>query len=351
MKSRNKYLTLIISVSLLAGACKPEEKKIEEEKVFLPLVKLESAENKTFIHKIIVQGNVETEKDVLLNAEMGGLITNIHVKSGQKVNAGQILVTLDGSMLSSSSDELKTQLEYAEYILKKQEELKNRGVGSDFDYKTALNQVNSIKSKINSLNVQRGKMVVKAPFSGMIDVIYAKQGQMAGPQAPLLRLVNNETIDITASISEKHLSKVKIGTAMDVTFPNFNDTVLRLKVTNIGNYIEPTNRTFRVISTLKNNKIFLPNMLAEISITDFEAANATVIPSGSIMKSQDDRAFVFVAVAHGKDQYKVEKVWVDVIEKHNGETMIANNPKIKEGSLIVVEGARGITEKDIVRSK
>jgi RND family efflux transporter MFP subunit len=332
------------------GSCATEETKKEEEN-FLPLVKLEEAKITSFEHKISVQGNVETEKDVLLNSEMGGLVTAVHVKSGERVTSGQVLVTLDGSMLSSSAEEIKTQMEYAQYMLDKQEELKRRGVGSDFDYKTALNQVNALKSKMNSLNVQRGKMQIKAPFSGVIDLVYAKQGQMTGPQAPLVRLVNNQSVDITASISEKHLSKVKVGTEMQVTFPNFIDTTVNLKITNVGNYIEPTNRTFRIISTINNNKTFLPNMLARVNITDLKVDNGLVIPSKSIMKAQDNSEYIFIAEKKGQNEFTVKKVIVQVIDRYNGEALIEKNNLIKDGTKVIVEGGRGITEKDIVRSK
>jgi membrane fusion protein (multidrug efflux system) len=346
---------IIVLTTILTGitlvSCAPKDEQKSEEVVYLPLVKLEQAHKQTFVHKIEVQGNVETDKDVLLNAEMGGLITQINVKAGDKVNAGQVIAVLDGAMLSSNAEEIKTQLDYAEYMLAKQEELKKRGVGSEFDYKTALNQVNSLKSRLNSLNVQRGKMQIKAPFTGTIDKVFGKVGQMAGPQAPLARLVNNNQVDITTEISEKHFSKIKIGTEMDVHFPNFRDTNIVLKVTQIGNYIEPTNRTFRVMSTIQNNKDLLPNMLAKISITDLNVPNATVIPSKAVMKSQDNKDFVYVATSKGSKEFTVKKVYVKVLEKYNDEAMIAHNSGINEGTLIVVEGAKGITEKDIVRSK
>jgi membrane fusion protein, multidrug efflux system len=350
MRSTIIVQSSVIITALLLGSCAPEE-TVTKEETYLPLVKLETAKVEAFEHKISVQGNVETEKDALLNSEMGGLVTAVHVKSGERVTSGQVLVTLDASMLSSSAEEIRTQMEYAQYMLDKQEELKKRGVGSDFDYKTALNQVNALKSKMNSLNVQRGKMQIKAPFSGVIDLVYAKQGQMTGPQAPLVRLVNNQTVDITASISEKHLSKIAIGTDIEVSFPNFKDTTVYLKITNVGNYIEPTNRTFRIISTINNNKIFLPNMLARVNITDLRVENGLIIPSKSIMKAQDNSEYVFIASEKRKGQYSVKKVKVSVIERYNGKALINTTAQIKDGTQIIVEGARGITDKDIVRSK
>jgi RND family efflux transporter MFP subunit len=318
----------------------------------IPLVTLADVQTKTFVHKITVQGNVETDEDVLLNAEMGGTIMQVRVKEGQRVSQGQVLVTLDASILSSNMQELETQLQYAQYMLEKQEELKKRGVGSEFDYKTAKNQVDGLKSKMKSLGTQRGKSTIKAPFSGVIDKIYAKNGQLAGPQAPLMRLVNNKEVNFTADISEKHLRNIEVGTPLTVRFPNFKDTAVVTSITSVGNYIDPTNRTFRILSNLKNNKIFLPNMLAELEITDITAPNATVVPSKAVLKAQDNSDYVFVAKKDAKGNYTLSKVAVKVIEKFNGEAMIQLvNGTLKDGEKVVVDGARGITEQDIVRTK
>jgi RND family efflux transporter MFP subunit len=318
----------------------------------IPLVTLADVQTKTFVHKITVQGNVETDEDVLLNAEMGGTIMQVMVKEGQRVSQGQVLVTLDASILSSNMQELETQLQYAQYMLEKQEELKKRGVGSEFDYKTAKNQVDGLKSKMKSMGTQRGKSTIKAPFSGVIDKIYAKNGQLAGPQAPLMRLVNNKEVNFTADISEKHLRNIEVGTPLTVRFPNFKDTAVVTSITSVGNYIDPTNRTFRILSNLKNNKIFLPNMLAELEITDITAPNATVVPSKAVLKAQDNSDYVFVAKKDAKGNYTLSKVAVKVIEKFNGEAMIQLvNGTLNTGEKVVVDGARGITEQDIVRTK
>ncbi len=343
---------ILSAIMLLAlESCGANNDKSKEEKFYLPLVEIASAERKPFTHEITAQGNVESAQDILLSAELGGLINNIKVKSGDRVSAGQVLVVLDAAIVNSGIQEIETQLDYAEYMLLKQEELKNKGVGSEFDYQTALNGVNSLCSRLNTLKVQRGKLSIKAPFSGIIDVVFAKQGQLAVPQAPLLRLINILNVEITASISEKHLSRVKIGTPIQVTFPNFNNSVLDLKVNTVGNYIEPTNRTFRFAANVSGNKDLLPNMLAEVSITDFSVEDGLVIPSKSILKSQDNSDYVWVASPSKTGEFKVKKVVVASIQSQGSYTLIEENSEIKKGTKIIVEGARGITEKDQVRIK
>jgi len=349
MKATN---IIAISASILfLGACTPVEKETKEV-IKLPLVVVLPVEIKTFEHKISVQGTVEAEDDILLSAEMGGLITSIPVKEGQKVSKGQTLAILDASVLASNLYEMEAQLDQAKYMLGKQEELKKRGLGTEFDLTSAQSQVKSIEARMRSIRTQTGKSIIKAPFSGTIDKIFANNGGMAGPQSPILRLVNASTIDITADISEKHLAKLKIGTPIEVNFPNFTDTSLQLAVTYVGNYIEPTNRTFRIVSTVKGNSLILPNMLAELNITDTKVNNALVVPSTSILRSSDNQEFLYIAKKRKKDgNFDIQKVNVQVIESYDGDAYITSEAPLEAGQFVVTEGSRNITEKDIVRTK
>ena len=73
IKFKSAFILLLTGFFLLQSCSGSLEAK---EEVYLPLVKVLKAENKRFEHKIQVQGNVETDKDVMLNAEMGGTITS-----------------------------------------------------------------------------------------------------------------------------------------------------------------------------------------------------------------------------------------------------------------------------------
>lgn len=316
-----------------------------------PLVEFGSARIGKYTHKISVQGAVETDKDALINAETGGVIQKIHVKEGQKVAKGQTLVTLDAEILSSSINEVKTSLSFAEYMLDKQKQLMARGVGSEFELKQAENQVNSLRSKLETLSAQRKQAVVTAPFSGVVDRIFPKEGEIAGPQSPLVRLVNNNEVRITADISESHLTAVNIGTPIEVYVPTLKDT-FDMTVTAKANYIEPTNRTFRIQSSLKNNEYLLPNMVAELHITDMLLDSVMIVPTHAIQKTQQNESFLFVAKKAGDDTYSVERVYLTVISSFDGESAIQIvSGTIKDGDIVVSKGARGITEQDLIKEK
>lgn len=342
MKKQAIIYAFLAGSAFIIPACAPAEDKEKEDEKGTSVAKVEVAdvELTSFEHRIRVQGNVETDEDVMLTAEMGGLITSVKVKEGDEVRKGQIIATVDASVLNSNMQELKTQLEFAEYMLEKQEELNERGVGSEFELEQAKNQVNSLKASMASLGTQQGKAVIRAPFKGTIDQVYAVKGQMAGPSAPVVRLVNSNEVDITASISEKHFRNVKEGTEMLVEFPNYGDMSMTLKVETVGNYIEPTNRTFRIKTTIKDNKDLLPNMLAEISITDLSVENGIVIPAQAILIDQESNDYVYI-IDDSTDKMIAKKVIVEVIERYEGRALIKDG-SISSEQQVVVKGARGI---------
>ena len=112
---------------------------------------------------------------------------------------------LNNSYLGNMYDLCILFLVYLHYMYNKQKTLHEQGLGTEIEFEQAKNQKKSLESKLKTLQSQKGKTIVSAPFSGSIDQIFTHLGEMASPQAPLIRLVNNKNIRITANVSENHL--------------------------------------------------------------------------------------------------------------------------------------------------
>jgi len=347
---KSSIFGIIVFLAIGCSGSNEESDQIKKKNL-LPLVTVSKAQTKNYSHKISVQGNVETDKDILVNSEMSGIITAIHVGSGQYIEKGKLILSMDEALINANIAELTTQLDYSTYMLSKQEELVEQGLGIEIERKTAENQVNSLNSKLTTLKIQKSKMTVRAPFSGTIDQIYAKTGQVTAPQLPILRLVNNKKVEITASISEKHYKNIKIGSDMKVSFPNYDFEPLDLKVKSIGNFIEPTNRTFTIRAEINNNKELMPNMLAEVEITDLSVDSGMIISSKSILKNQNNEDYVWILKKKEDKTYNVQQVLIEIISSYNGEALIVSNNQIVNGTKVIEGGARGITNKDVVRIK
>ena len=313
------------------------------------VVTAENVQIKDFVHKIEVQGAVETDKNALINAEASGTIRQVHVKEGQKVSQGQALVTIDAAILSSQIQEIETQLELAVFMFEKQKKLMEEGVGTEIEFEQARANKNRLESSIKTMNSQQGKTVVRAPFSGTIDEVMVSLGEMAAPGVPLMRLVDNKDVKITASISENLLGKIKVGTPVDLNFPSLNDTIIQSTISSRGNFIDPTNRTFRIRIDVKKNTLLLPNLLAKVNLTDFSRKDALVINAESILQDTQNQFYVY-KIVETEAGTGVEKVFVNVVKKYKSEACVepVNAGALTGNDSVVVKGAKGITESDLV---
>lgn len=309
-------------------------------------------EKRDFQHKIELQGEVETDQNILINSEAAGVIRSIRVKEGRRVSKGQTLITIDAEILQNSIEEVETGLEMANYMYEKQLSLNEQGLGTEIELEQAKNQKKSLESSLKTLQSQKGKAIVRAPFSGVIDEIFTHVGEMASPQAPLIRLVNNKNVKIVASVSENYLGHVKIGTPVDIHFPNQPDKVITSNVSYLGNFIDPVNRTFRIHVKMDNNSTFLPNQLAKIKITDLNLDSALVVNTQAILQDTENNNYVYKMTAEdGQSMFKLKKVYVTIIKSYQNESAIT---AVTEGELtantrLVLAGGKGVTESDIVK--
>ncbi|MFK8039459.1 MAG: efflux RND transporter periplasmic adaptor subunit [Crocinitomicaceae bacterium] len=308
---------------------------------------------KNFQHKIELQGAVETDQNILINSEASGVIRKISVKEGQRVSRGQTLITIDAEILQNNIEELNTSLEMANYMYDKQMSLNEKGLGTEIELESAKNQKKSLESKLRTLQSQRGKSVVRAPFSGVIDEIFTNVGEMASPQAPLIRLVNNKNIKVTAGVSESYLGQVELGTPVDIYFPNQPDKTIASKVSYMGSFVDPVNRTFRIHVAMKNNTMFLPNQLAKIKITDLNIDSALVVNSQAILQDTDNNNYVYKMTSENgsKSMFRIQKVYVNLVKSYENESAIEplESGILTDESIIVLDGGKGVTDNDIVK--
>ena len=303
------------------------------------------AEEKIFNHYIEVQGVVKADKAIELRAEMGGTVTAVLIKQGQKVTKGQVLATLESSVIDNSVLQLKTQLDLATTTYERQARLWEQKIGSEIQFLQIKSQKEGLENSLNSLKAQARKMKIIAPFSGTIDQVFAKTGELISPQTPFLRLVNLDNVYIESEITETYLKSISKGTMALLSFSSI-DISFEANITQVGNFINPSNRSFKTRIDVKNNNNELKaNLLADIKINDFNASGI-VIPSKVIQKDRNGKTFVYSLEAE-EANYKVIKTFVKDSNSYNNFSYISEGLNSK--STLVDKGARLVKNGDIVK--
>ena len=372
MKNHIAYLSL--GFFLLATACGGDQNELSEKKAQLQEYRAEAKElrtkitsleeeiaaqdstfgrrdkatlvttlpvtTKNFEHFLEVRGSVESEQNVTMSAEAPGIVEQIRVQEGDRVRKGQVMVSQDSETIRRNIEELKTSLDLATTVYERQKNLWDQKIGTEIQFLQAKNNKESLERRIASAQSQLSSYIIRAPFAGLVDNIIVKEGEMAQPGLPLLRLVSLQDMHIEADVSEAYLGKFAVGDSVQVTFPSLNKTVTST-ISAVGQVIDENNRTFSIEVKLPTKEDMLrPNLLAVVKIKDFEQQEAIVVPTNLIL---NDNQGDFVYVVQENDGVPVAtKKPVERGLSYQGETLIESG--LTAGDRLVNEGFRSVAE-------
>ena len=293
-----------------------------------------------FEHKIEIRGQVASRKNVTVSAETMGRVLAVNVKEGATVRAGQTLLRLDAEILENNIAELETSLDLATTVYEKQARLWDKQIGTEVQYLQAKNSKESLERRLATARSQRNQAYVKAPFSGVVDLVNIKQGEMATAGMPLIRIVNMGEMHIVADVPERYLTGVKAGDSVDVFFSSL-DREMASKVTAVGQVINPLNRTFTVeVDLPSNDRDYKPNMIAVLKVKDYESPQALIVPSGIIQK--DNIGDYLYKVTNNENTMEAHKVHITLGKTYGGTTEIIEG--LASGDKLVNEGYREVTD-------
>ena len=314
----------------------------------IPLVTAYEIEKDTFNHYLELQGSVETRKNVVLNAEMGGVLQRVYVEDGQKVSKGQTLAKIDDGGLSQQLAQMEIQRDLAKTTYERQKRLWDQQIGSEIQYLQAKSSYEGQVNAVNQMKSQLSKSVVSAPFSGVIDEIITEQGNVVSPgQTPILRLVNLDDMYIKADIPENYIQNVTKGKMVEVTFPVLGETI-ETKVKQTGSYINPNNRTFNAeIEVPNKNKNIKPNLTARVKINDYTNDNAILVPQNIISENSNGEQYLYILEKTEDDHATAKRVIIETGKSQGDNIEVLKG--LNGGELIIQEGARSVKEGQTVK--
>jgi len=307
------------------------------------LVSVISVDTSEFKHRISLQSIIKTDRNMLIQPEFMGAVSSIQVTEGQAVKKGQLLMRIDDGGLAQNIRLQEAQTNLAKTIFERQERLWNEAIGSEIEYLQAKTNYESQRSRLEQLNDQLEKAIIRAPFSGQIDDIMVEVGQVVSPGvAPLLRLVSNINMYVEADVPERYLPKITKGTPVRVEIPVLNIS-FDAQISHRAIHISTENRTFRVTVDVDPRIKVNPNMISTVHIFDYINPQALLIPTSIISENATGDEFVFVI----DENNKAQKVFIKTGYAQNG--MIEVLDGLKLGASIISEGARLVKENQPVQ--
>ncbi len=301
-----------------------------------------------------------------------GRVTAVAVRVGDRVAAGQTLLTYDsitaGDLISeyrtavagleratAEADVTKSSLERADNLLEMGGVAKGERERRSAEHQRALAEVNSARAAVTSLerklrrlgisqeeleSFRKGtdpntasRSVVTAPFSGVVTEVHAAQGEVINPDRELFTVADLSRVWLQADVYQKDIGKIRVGQNAQVMVDSYPGETFTGRVTNVSDVLDPDTRTAKVRCEVANRDGRLKlQMFATLALPISTAKEALVIPARAV-QDIDGVPTVFVRVDEEHFETRAVRVGApagDSIEAVEG---------LKAGERVVTDGA------------
>lgn len=363
MYMKNKILTLnnfyysflLFSLVINIISCRngsPEQKESEhialpEEKNTVETIVLEQQD---FTHEIICNGKLTACLKAELWFKKGGIIDSVFVRNGQKVPDGIILSRIQDTDYRFAYDKAKLAMEQAE--IDRQDALLSMGYKSfNENIPVEHRRIANIRSGYNQASIglkeaekALGDMILKAPFSGIVEGISQKPWEMADQAKPFCTLINDSRFSIVFSLLETEVSNVQIGQTV-LVIPVAVTKSSTGAIAEINPKINE-NGLIQVKAEVNNPGGYLEGMNVKVSIKN-ASQGKLVVPKQAVVL-RDNREVLF-RYTHGT------AYWTYVKVTDENELQYAVIPeegaRLESGDTIIVSNNLNLAHESIVTIK
>ena len=268
--ARRTMIPVLLMAVLLAGCGKGHEPK-EIERPVVSGVKVERLEPSIIDESYDASGTVTAKTVSAISSRVMGTVTAVHVKEGQRVRAGQPLLTIDARDLrervqaaeSAHNEAMKAlgsateQRDLAQKTFERFRKLHEQNALStqeldnvetqknvaEHEYERVAAMVKRAEAGLKEARVYMGFAQITSPIDGIVSAKRTDTGSMASPGMPLMMVEDDSAYRVEASVDERFLKTMVMGMRAEVAV---GGDVLEGRVVEIVPSVDPVSRTFVV---------------------------------------------------------------------------------------------------------
>ena len=308
----------------------------------------------------------DADRTVQLGAPAQGRVIAVHVRIGDRVAAGQALVTLQSAEASAARadyDKAVSELasaraqasfarlerERAERLLAikaasraeveraQTEDLVAQGAlqGADVE----LIRARTIRAQLGATDAS-GAMVLRSPIRGIVLTRDATPGTVASAGTRLITITDPASLWLEVSSTDRMIGAIQPGARARFSVPAFPSDTFAARVQGVGAALDSASRTVPIHAAVRNTDGRLrPAMFATVWIDAGAERSVINLPTDAV-QMLDNRAVVFLARPDGKGGATFERRDVVVGTPAGGQTPVLSG--LAASDRVVIAGAFAI---------
>ena len=343
---KKSLMFMFMAASLVACNSSSNDKASNEE-TSVPAVTVKAAEAELCAVDLLETYTSEIlayKENDITPAAQGLHIDRIHVDVGDKVNVGQVIVTLDQTTLKQQELNLATAQDNYDRMVP----VHAAGGISDQQLIQMKNTLDLQKEVVENL---RKNSTIKSPISGVVTARNFENGDLFASM-PILHIMQIDKLKVMANVSEQYFTSVKVGDKVAIEVDIYPNQQFEGEVTRINPALDARTRTFGVEITIQNKSMELrPGMYAR-AIFNMGQRQSVMIPDQALQKQVgSSERFVYV-IENGVADYRFvtdgRRVgnMIEILDglKAGDEVATTSFARLMNGSLVEVEAPEVVEE-------
>lgn len=288
-----------------------------------------------------VVGTVRPRLSASISSKTSGIIEQMHVTTGQRVKAGQLLANLDAKEIQARLDQTTALRDQAQKDIQRLEPLMKQNVVSQQEFDATQARFRVASASVTENQTQLSYTKILAPFDGVITAKNADVGDLVTPGKTILQMEDPSTLRFEADVPDALISQVHIQDEMAVQL-SFTNKPMKGIVNEMTPVADPVSRTFRVKLTLPNLPALRSGQFGRVSVPVAQV-NALRVPTNAIInRGQMEIAFV---VTNQHTQMRLVKTGKQL----DGTVEIVSG--LNDGDQIVVDAPKDLLDSQPVTVK
>jgi RND family efflux transporter MFP subunit len=295
-------------------------------------------------------GLVEANRSAVLGFELPGMLSEVRVREGSVVAAGDTLATLDDGTLRSARrailaqlQQAESQLELAQLNAKRQRELVETGAVSrerfDETRLTALAlsaQVDVVRAELSKIELDLEKSQLRAPYAGVIALRYLDEGSIVSAGVPVLRLIETGAMEAHIGVPVELTRTLIPGKEYSL---EIRGTVVQAKLSAVRPDIDPYTRSVTSVFMLPENTLVLHGEAVTLELSRQITEEGGWLPVSALLEGQRGIWNVLRLEEVGQQIVSVREV-VEVLEIQGDHAYVRGS--IVDGQQIIAAGVHRI---------
>lgn len=281
-------------------------------------------------------GTAEAIRAVTLYPAVADEVTAVNFKPGQKVNKGDVLLTLDDRRQVVAVQRAEIQLKEAERALQRLIDSQSRGAVAQSDIDLATTTRDLAKVTLNEAKADLADRSIVAPFSGFVGLTDVEVGDRITTTTPVTTLDDRSALYVNFRAPESSVDLLQSESTVELQPWSNRDISLTAKIAQLDSRISTTDRTMAARALLDNtNDQYRPGMSFRVNLI-LHGERYAAIPESALLWGATG-AYIYKAV-----EGKAKRVDVNVHQRLRGTILVSG--ELGEGDLLIAEGIQRLRE-------